>query len=390
MQLTAREAFLQFGHVLQQELFPQLKQVLGQLSPELELLTSVVSLVPLARLLHARRANTGRPPKDRAALATAFMAKAILNLPDTRHLIGRLRVDEALRQLCGWKSARALPHESKFSRAFGEFATSNLAQQLHEAVIQVTQSGRLIGHIARDSTAISAREHIPEVVMENKRKANQPKPKRRQRSHPRAKAKERGPRIKRQPHQTLEAMLAEIPQHCDLGRKVDSDGHNKSWRGYKLHWDIADGQVPISAVLTSASVHDSQMAIPLMTMTSRRVVYLYELMDSAYDADGIHSHSRQMEHVAIIAPHTRRKTKMPAELVEAFPGRLTPQLPPAQKDRYKERTMVERMNARLKDEFGGNQIRVRGAVKVMAHLMFGVLALTVDQWLRMGTAIQTI
>ena len=46
--------------------------------------------------------------------------------------------------------------------------------------------------------------------------------------------------------------------------------------------------------------------------------------------------------------------------------------------------MSERVNARLKDEFGGSQIRVRGAAKVMAHLMFGVLALTVDQWLRMA------
>ena len=46
--------------------------------------------------------------------------------------------------------------------------------------------------------------------------------------------------------------------------------------------------------------------------------------------------------------------------------------------------MVERVNARLKDEFGGSQIRVRGAAKVMAHLMFGMLALTVDQWMRMG------
>ena len=42
------------------------------------------------------------------------------------------------------------------------------------------------------------------------------------------------------------------------------------------------------------------------------------------------------------------------------------------------------VNGRLKDEFGASHLRVRGAVKVMAHLMFGVLALTVDQWLRMS------
>ncbi len=61
-----------------------------------------------------------------------------------------------------------------------------------------------------------------------------------------------------------------------------------------------------------------------------------------------------------------------------------PQLPRAQEERFKARTMVERMNARLKDEFGGNTVRVRGAAKVMAHIMFGILALTVDQWLRNG------
>ena len=60
------------------------------------------------------------------------------------------------------------------------------------------------------------------------------------------------------------------------------------------------------------------------------------------------------------------------------------QLSWAERDRYKERTMVERINARLKDEFGGRYVRVRGAAKVMAHLMFGVLALTADQILRMG------
>jgi hypothetical protein len=56
---------------------------------------------------------------------------------------------------------------------------------------------------------------------------------------------------------------------------------------------------------------------------------------------------------------------------------------PAEANRYRERTVVERVDARLKDEFGGRQIRVRGAKKVMAHLMFGVLALTADQILKL-------
>lgn len=383
MQLTPRQVLLQFGHVLQEHLFPHLEAAVGRLSPQLELLASVVSLVPLSRLLSAGRARTGRPAKDRAALATAFIAKAILNLPTTRHLMDRLRVDQALRQFCGWRSPRALPHESKFSRAFAEFAAGQLPQQLHEAVIQATQNQRLIGHIARDSTAIPARERIPEGLLEQKRaKARQPKLPRG--SVVRARASERGNRIQRQPHQQLDAMLADLPRHCDIGVKKNSEGHEQFWRGYKLHLDVADGQVPISAVLTSASVHDSQVAIPLMTLTSQRVVYLYELMDSAYDADGLHSHSRKLNHVPIIAPHPRRGTKRPSQLPKIFPVELTPELTGAQRERFKERTMSERVNARLKDEFGAGHLRVRGAAKVMAHLMFGVLALTVDQWMRIG------
>jgi len=53
--------------------------------------------------------------------------------------------------------------------------------------------------------------------------------------------------------------------------------------------------------------------------------------------------------------------------------------------RYHERTTVERVNARLKDEFGGRMVRVRGHAKVMCHLMFGMIALAADQILRLIT-----
>ena len=49
---------------------------------------------------------------------------------------------------------------------------------------------------------------------------------------------------------------------------------------------------------------------------------------------------------------------------------------------YDFRTMVERVNARLKDEFGARFLRVRGALKVKCHLMFGIVALAVDQIIR--------
>ena len=53
--------------------------------------------------------------------------------------------------------------------------------------------------------------------------------------------------------------------------------------------------------------------------------------------------------------------------------------------RYNERSTVERVNALLKDEFGGWVVRVRGHAKVICHLMFGVLALTANQILILAT-----
>jgi hypothetical protein len=85
-----------------------------------------------------------------------------------------------------------------------------------------------------------------------------------------------------------------LPQACAIGVKISSKGHQQYWRGYKLHLDVADGQIPVSAIITGANVHDSQAAIPLMTMSSARVTYLSDLMDSVYDAAAIRDHSVQL------------------------------------------------------------------------------------------------
>ena len=63
MQLTPRQFLVQFAHVLQQELFPVLREVAGPLNPQLELLASVILLAPVERLLSAGKAATGRPAK---------------------------------------------------------------------------------------------------------------------------------------------------------------------------------------------------------------------------------------------------------------------------------------------------------------------------------------
>jgi len=444
MKLTLRQQITQFAQVLQTELFPVLQEELGKLTAPAKRLLATLEMIPLTRFVPSSHGWIGRPSKDRLAVASAFVAKAVYGFSTTRQLLDALARDAQLRQICGWKEAWQVPHESTFSRAFDEFARMELPQFVHETLIRETQQDRLIGNIARDSTAIEARERFPETAAPTARPKASPSAAPEpgllaelvapatpaetsaappatpapatpaETSAPAAspetpvaaapKAKRGGKKGKRGPHKRwkggkpkptprddtrlhqqrtmkLPAMLADLPKGCNIGVKTSASGFTQSWRGYKLHWDVADGQIPISLILTSASLHDSQVAIPLATMSTQRVTYCYELMDSAYDAQEITEHSRSLNHVPIVDPNNRGRSQS-----VIAPGAAKRELSWAEADHYKERTMIERVNGRLKDEFGGRTVRVRGAVKVMAHLMFGVLALTVDQLLRLGKA----
>ena len=87
-------------------------------------------------------------------------------------------------------------------------------------------------------------------------------------------------------------MIAERLKACNVDSKQNSKGHTTSWIGYKLHIDAADGGIPVSCILTSASLHDSQATIPLAEITYGRVTSLYDMMDVADDAPQIKVHSR--------------------------------------------------------------------------------------------------
>ena len=191
--------------------------------------------------------------------------------------------------------------------------------------------------------------------------------------------------MEKQLKMTLAEMINELPQPCDRGGKLNSKGFGESWDGYKLHVDTADQGIPVSFILTSASVHDSQVAIPLATMTAQRVQNFYDIMDSAYYLKEIEEHSRGLNHVPLIDINPRRNVELKESLEGEKKARETLHWEPADAARYKERSGSERTNARLKDEFGINTLRVRGHAKVFCHLMFGALIVTADQLIRLVT-----
>lgn len=373
----AREKLSHTWQHIQSFLFPLIEEELGALTAKQKLLVNVLEYTKLEEHLPYAGRFPGRPLEDRIAIARAFVTKMIYDMATTRILLDRLASDSTVRRLCGWERREEVPSESTFSRAFAEFAESRLPERVHQALIEQHLGTQIVGHISRDSTAIAARE---KPKKKEARVAKKPK----KRGRPKkGEARPKEPtRLQRQAAgQSLCAMIAELPKACNVGTKRNSKGHTTTWIGYKLHIDAADGAIPVNCLLTSASLHDSQAAIPLAQITHGRVTSLYDMMDSAYDAPQIKAHSRALGHVPIIDPNPRSKDNK-EELKSEAKRRKEANYTLAEDQRYHERSTVERVNGRIKDEFGARRVRVRGHAKVMAHLMFGIVVLTVDQLMK--------
>ena len=86
------------------------------------------------------------------------MAKTLYRIPTTSDLIRALQATKNLRRICDFSATGSILSESTFSRAFSEFAVSELGTQAHNALVQEYLADELLGHISRDPTAIVGRE----------------------------------------------------------------------------------------------------------------------------------------------------------------------------------------------------------------------------------------
>lgn len=219
MNTTLSPVTVQRFVALRSELITLVDQACSGLTPKLEQIirafefTQIELTAPRDRG-YAQRRGAGQPEADRCALACALLAKAVLDLKTTRALIDRLQADSKLRRLCGFDLRFALPSEATFSRAFEEFAATELLERVHAGMIKDTLGEQLIGHISSDSTAIQAHESIakkdPSEEVLAKAQTVQPKHKRGRPSKGEVRPPPEPSPLERQRGQTLEQMLFEL------------------------------------------------------------------------------------------------------------------------------------------------------------------------------------
>ncbi len=367
--------FLKFTQL---HLFPFVEDVIGPLSKRHQRLLAILDLIGIERFITENNGR-GRPSKNRAALARAFIAKVVFKLPYTDLTRDCILSDRQLRRICGWENIKQVPSEATFSRAFAEFSQCKLPERAHAALISEVYENELVGHVIIDSTPIEAREKVETVakVKEAPRKRGRPKKS--------EKTEKQMTRVERQAvgKLTPAEMLNELPVHCARAMKKKPGLSNYMWKGYKLHLSVDGHGIPLAACVTSAILNDHEAAIPMTLLTEERVNFCYLLGDSAYDVKAVVQKAEDLGHRMIVDP----KPYNPAQKLEKEAEQRRRKLlnwAPADRVRYRERKKGERPNALIKEYYGGNNVYYRGYTKVACHLMFGVLTLSARLIMSLG------
>jgi IS5 family transposase len=260
-----------------------------------------------------------------------------------------------------------VPGKATFSRALEFLSEQGILEQTLDGMVSMAHKDLVVYHVNRDSTAIEARE---KVVKKAEEKAPEPAKKRGRPAKDAPKAPKEPTVIEKQAKQDAKTSLEGIDKECAWGCKKNSEGNVSFWKGYKLHLDVSDTGFPLTAVVTGANVHDSQLAIPMEQLTEMKVPFCYSLMDSAYDSKVIDEYIRSHGRIPIIYPNKRKDNDRPP-------------LDPAKQERYNIRTTVERANSHLKDSLIPHSIYVKGYKKVSFVLMAGVICLAALKYLQL-------
>jgi len=292
-----------------------------------------------------------------------MLAKSFFGIEKTRSFIQRLKSDPNLRLLCGFDK---VPSEATFSRAFARLAEEGIWGPALDGLVKEAHKDKIVFHVSRDSTMIPAREKV-----ERKGKGKDKKPKEK-RGRPRkgtAKVPKEPTALENQVREDAAMSLGKLNKNCAFGCKKNSQGNIETTKGYKLHLDVSDTGFPLSAVITAANVHDSQVAIPLEKLTEQKVTFCYSLMDAGYDAKAIDGFIRSRGRVPIIDRNKRKDANRPP-------------LDYAKQERFKIRTAAERAYSHLKDNLIPKSLYVKGYTKVSFVLMASVLCLAAIKYLQ--------
>ena len=307
----------------------------------MEVWENLVSAMPAPVRCDEGRSRTGRPGHTLLSVLAVHAVKLYFQEKTMTAARDRLLSSSNLRTITGVAEVPSLSVISKKTDTLIDLVDFS---SILASICSSFYKDRLVCHLSIDSTISEARE---KPVKAEKPRRKRKRGRKRKGAEELAIAEEKKQLYDLMENGCVDEFLSSLEHRCSVTGKKNSKG-NMEWSiGYKAHLAVDDNGIIVAHHVTGASVHDSQVAIPLMRMADRRCDYLYALMDGGYTSQRIEAFASSIGKVPIIDRRADRNGNKK-------------EMEPCKAERYKARTTVERTNSELKECFLPGKLYSRG------------------------------
>ena len=293
-------------------------------SKRFEAVFSTLHIEPLLFTVNKKSVYGAPTELNYPAMIYALVARILERIPTIKDLIKRLTQDFMFRLDCGFLFSDRIPSEASFSRLTSKLSDSTAFESVQDSLLlQAIQEGFVCDEVvAIDATHFESRDRS---TPQEKKPTHEPKKRGRK---PKAEQEAYQLEVQERENQksiyektieaqlpiSLETLRTEAPLEPNWGIKKNSEGKNTFWFGFKAHLAVGtNSQYILQSMMTSASLNDGKVAIPLLKGIQERLPSLairYGLMDAGYDYVPIYQQLLNMKAYGIIAYNKRNEGEM--------------------------------------------------------------------------------
>jgi transposase len=282
-----------------------------------------------------KKDEPGRPPRKPMGIFKALVVKRLQQIPSERELCRRLWKDDNLRELCDIEAEQIPYHPSQLSRFKKRVGTRRLQRIMNKLLKELLKRGVINGEtIVLDATFVKAYS-------------------------------------RRDPHENSRGK-------SDPEARVGRDGKTYEL-GYKLHVAAdAKSTLPLAVIVASANENEKKHAPALfrkaMKTTKRRTKTL--VADSQFSSRKFREHlSAQGVKAVIPYPANQSKEKKSLMRVDRY---FRTHGTACECQIYTQRSAIERVNSRLKEQLCLERHRDRGLERITMHALLCIIAMLLN------------
>jgi len=279
--------------------------------------------------------GAGRPPRKPIGIFKTLIMKRVKQIPSDRELYRRLWNDEALREVCNIEAEEKPYHPSQLTRFRNRVGAERLESIMNELIAELIKKGIIKGKkVVFDATFIKA--YSKRDIHDNSKGSSDP-----------------------------EARVGRNGKTYELG--------------YRLHMAVdANSELPLAVIVAPANDNEKKHAPQLFKKALKVTRKKMKLMiaDSQYSCNGQREQAAKARvRVVIPYPVNQKRGQKGLLRVDRF---FRTHGPKREKQAYRLRSSIERVNSRLKKQLCLEDHKVRGLGRMMVHSLLCLIAMMLN------------